>query len=287
MSKSNKRFKTLFDTKSQYHDYLKSVHIDELYNLIANQIVVKNIPNDVPERWIKKLLLNNGQLAVWKDMYLEVAGNNGLFTYGEPDKLLLRSPNNKSTFFVDRKQLAWIGSNQNRSGILDYLEIQATKLAELEISIIQNTTASRSADIIGVSDDDMALSIRQAVMQSHDGMPAVYVNNKLLNELVQTQLHTEFLVDKYNQAKQEIYNETLAHYGVLNANNNKRERVQVGELEATSDYAYDSIYVIIDSVNRDCERQGVSMRLEFNGAIDDFTPNRELKDDDNDEVSNG
>ena len=71
----------------------------------------------------------------------------------------------------------------------------------------------------------------------------------------------------------------MAHYGILSATSDKKERVQVGELEATGDYAYDAIYSIIDYVNRDAEKQDCPIRLEFNGALDDFTANRDLPDD--------
>ena len=66
----------------------------------------------------------------------------------------------------------------------------------------------------------------------------------------------------------------------MSATSDKKERVQVGELEATGDFAYDAIYSIIDYVNRDAEKQNCPIRLEFNGALDDFTANRDLLDDD-------
>ncbi|MBQ0154588.1 MAG: hypothetical protein KBS70_07375 [Bacteroidales bacterium] len=288
---SQKRFKNINGCRG-LRQQAKAVYYVDLFNLIANTLGIENPPEGIPERWIKELLLKNGEIAVWKGMWVEIAGNSGFFVYGEPTTLLLRSPNNETSFYVNRKDLAWLSANQQRVGVTAYLEMQVNKLVELEISLNQNIIASRSGDLIGVRDENTMLSIRQAVLQNDLGTPFIFTDRDLIDgeSLTQIKLATSFEADKINQLKQEIYNETLAHYGILSANSNKRERVQVGEIEAQSDFAYDSIYTIIDTFNRDAESQGIATRLFFNGAMDDFSQNRDLEDDtptdDNKEVAN-
>lgn len=266
---------------------LKKVYFNDLFNLICNTILIENKIQDVPERWIKNLLLLDGQFAIYDNMVLQIVGNNGYYVYGEPIALMLKTPNNLNTFEIATKDVKWIGANQMRSGIADYLDLQITKLTEIEISMLQNIIASRSGDIIGIKDKNVQLSLLQAIFENEIGSPYIMVNKDLIDEenFVQIKLSVDFMVDKFNQIKQEIYNETLQHFGILNANSNKRERVQVGEVEASGDFAYDCIYTIIESANRDLEENGVEMRFKFNGAIDDFTPNRELAEDENAEIT--
>lgn len=269
------------DNENSLRERLRSTWRGDFLNLLGNSIIVKNLPDDIPERWVKKLIFDNGEFAYYNDMCLEIAGNSGYFIYDEPTRFELRAPNREKTFFVNREDMAWIGSNYLRKPITDFLDMQVNKIVELEISMLQNLLASRSPDILGVTDKSVILSIMQAMQQKYIGMPAIYLDaGGIDSETVkQIKLSAEFNVDKYIALTQQIVSETLAHYGILSATSDKKERVQVGELEATGDFAYDAIYSIIDYVNRDAEKQGCPIRLEFNGALDDFTANRDLPDD--------
>lgn len=260
---------------------LKKVYFNDLFNLICNTILIENKIADVPERWIKKQLLLNGQFAIYNNMVLEIVGDNGYYVYDEPIALMLKTPNNLNTFEIPTKDVKWIGANQLRTGIAGYLDLQIAKLIELETSLLQNVIASRSGDIIGVKDKSVLLSLQHAILQNELGTPYIMVNKDLTDEesMSQMKLSIDYVADKLNQLKQEIYNETLQHFGILNSNSDKRERVQVGELEANGDFAYDSIYSIIESANRDLKENNETMRFVFNGALDDFSANRDLEDE--------
>lgn len=270
------------DNENSLRERLRSTWRGDFLNLLGNAVIIKNAPEDVPERWIKKLIFENGEFAYYNDMCLEISGNSGYFVYDEPTRFVLRAPNRETTFEVNRADMAWIGANYLRKPITDYLEMQVNKIVELEISMLQNLFASRSPDILGVTDKSIILSIMQAMQQKYIGMPAIYLDNGGLDteNVKQIKLSAEFNVDKYIALTQQIVTETLAHYGILTATSDKKERVQVGELEATGDFAYDAIYSIIDYVNRDAEKQDCPIRLEFNGALDDFTANRDLLPED-------
>lgn len=270
------------DNENSLRERLRSTWRGDFLNLLGNAVIIKGAPEDVPERWIKRLIFENGEFAYYNDMCLEISGNSGYFVYDEPTRFELRAPNRETTFFVNRGDMAWIGANYLRKPITDFLDMQVNKIVELEISMLQNLFASRSPDILGVTDKSIILSIMQAMQQKYMGMPAIYLDNGGLDgeNVKQIKLSAEFNVDKYIALTQQIVTETLAHYGILSATSDKKERVQVGELEATGDFAYDAIYSIIDYVNRDAEKQDCPIRLEFNGALDDFTANRDLLPED-------
>lgn len=279
MAKS-KKFPRI-DNENSLRERLRCTWRGDFLNLLGNSIIVKNLPDDIPERWVKKLIFDNGEFAYYNNMCLEIAGNSGYFIYDEPTRFELRAPNREKTFFVNRDDMAWIGSNYLRKPITDFLDMQVNKIVELEVSMLQNLLASRNPDILGVTDKSVILSIMHAMQQKYIGMPAIYMDACGIDgeTVKQIKLSAEFNVDKYITLTQQIVSETLVHYGILSATSDKKERVQVGELEATGDFAYDAIYSIIDYVNRDAEKQKCPIRLEFNGALDDFTANRDLPDD--------
>lgn len=275
------------ENENSLRERLRSTWRGDFLNLLGNAVIIKNAPEDVPERWIKRLIFENGEFAYYNDMCLEISGNSGYFIYDEPTRFELRAPNRETTFVVNRSDMAWIGANYLRKPITEFLDMQVNKIVELEISMLQNLFASRSPDILGVTDKSVILSIMQAMQQKYMGMPAIYLDNGGLDgeNVKQIKLSAEFNVDKYIALTQQIVTETLAHYGILSATSDKKERVQVGELEATGDFAYDAIYSIIDYVNRDAEKQDCPIRLEFNGALDDFTANRDLLPEDGEQES--
>lgn len=270
------------DNEYSLRERLRSTWRGDFSNLLGNSVIIKGAPEDVPERWIKRLIFENGEFAYYNNMCLEISGNSGYFVYDEPTRFVLRAPNRETTFEVNRSDMAWIGANYLRKPITDFLDMQVNKIVELEISMLQNLFASRNPDMLGVTDKSIILSIMQAMQQKYMGMPAIYLDNGGLDgeNVKQIKLSAEFNVDKYIALTQQIVTETLAHYGILSATSDKKERVQVGELEATGDFAYDAIYSIIDYVNRDAEKQDCPIRLEFNGALDDFTANRDLLPED-------
>ena len=68
-------------------------------------------------------------------------------------------------------------------------------------------------------------------------------------------------------------------YFGLSASPVKKERVQVGEVENNQILAYDNIYTIIDCINLDFEKANLKTRVYYNGALNDYSENRELNNE--------
>lgn len=252
---------------------LKALYLDDLYNKLCNAIILKGLPQDVPERWVKDLLFKDGQMFVYKDMYLRVNGNNGRFVYGEPTKLILTSPDRTKTYQVDTSAGAWIRANHLATpNITQYLEHQAGKLAELEVTLAQNIIASRRADILSVPDKKFVLSLKNALEEQKLGSPVIFGDQDFFDTVKTYNLSVTFEGDRINDLLRQVYRETLEHVGIITPSN-KRERVNNGEVQSESVLAYDNIYTVIDSVNRDAERGGIPFRIEFNGTLDEYIEN--------------
>ena len=67
----------------------------------------------------------------------------------------------------------------------------------------------------------------------------------------------------------------------MSANIDKKERVQVGEVNTTINQATDYIYLLIDTFNKQCESYDLPFKMSCNGSIEELY----LKDIDENKTS--
>ena len=56
------------DNENSLRERLRRTWRGDFLNLLGNAIIVKNLPDDIPERWVKKLIFDNGEFAYYNDM---------------------------------------------------------------------------------------------------------------------------------------------------------------------------------------------------------------------------
>ena len=59
----------------------------------------------------------------------------------------------------------------------------------------------------------------------------------------------------------------------MSANINKRERVQVGEVNATVGQCEDYIYLMIDTFNKQMDTYGLPFKMRLNGSLESLYDN--------------
>ena len=91
--------------------------------------------------------------------------------------------------------------------------------------------------------------------------------------------NTEFIVNDLVQYQTHERDLLLNKLGIMSANTDKRERVQVGEVNATVGQCVDYIYLMIDTFNRQCEDYGIDVKMSLNGALEDLYTNEGNNDE--------
>ena len=81
------------------------------------------------------------------------------------------------------------------------------------------------------------------------------------------QTGAEYLVDKLQEARKIVLNETLSTIGISVANTDKKERVQSVEVLASQGYAMDCLSTLVDTFNYDAEQGGIPDRLSANTSL--------------------
>ena len=89
------------------------------------------------------------------------------------------------------------------------------------------------------------------------------------------QTETPYMVDKFVTYRDQERDRLLNKLGIMSANINKRERVQVGEVNATVGQCMDYIYLLIDTFNKQMETYGLPFEMVLNESLEELYGNEE------------
>lgn len=260
-------------------------YIDEFLNLIYNSVKIKGL-KFTDELYVKQLLFGSpilhlspptgGRVGYDKslDLFAAVAGEDFTDT-GFPKRGIFTTANGNTW----TRELSYeptddgayiIYAYPSKSGLYSRVVNVAELCADISISIVQNVIATRTPDIVVVEDPELALSIKTAVNARKRGEPVIAVTTALVNSLKGIKNETPIIFDRLIQLRKEVRNDFLSQIGVLSANTDKRERVQSAEISAGIGEVVDSIYIPIDTFNRQCEQYGLFYEMEINSVVEDY-----------------
>ena len=267
----------------------------EYMNLLMNavKIIDKGSGSPLPfvvEAFAKQALFENGSVGydlITRQFYY-VYGE-GLDEYGKPTKLNLVTANGKvftRPAYYEKDPdgayeiLALPMSNLTMGAIVQ----ETTEFMEnCDVAMRQNLEACKTPYIVVCRDDDMRLSFEQAIQQKQQGQAVVLVSPELGDGLKAISITTNYLVDKFAMARDGERDTLLNKLGILTSNDNKKERIQSAEVNATLGQASDYIYLLIDTFNKQMETYGLPFEMKFNGSMEEIylgdKPNDKPADD--------
>lgn len=249
---------------------------EEYKALLMNAVKITLLPAHI-ERFVKSCMIENNQVGFdsitrrWAIAYGE-----GVNEYWLPTTITFFFPNNKNSY----QRSAFYEPATNGAYLIHALPtdtsfaaiIRATtdEMRECDVSIRQNLKATRTPFIAVVKDEDTRLSLLAAIEQKEDGKPAIIASADVFDGLKGVAFDTPYIVDKVEQYRTIIRDRLLNKLGIMSANINKRERVQVGEVNATVGQCVDYIYLWIDTFNKQMEDYGLPYRMQLNGALEEL-----------------
>lgn len=231
--------------------------------LFHNSVEVEDLPEDLPKRYLLRILYEKGGIAYDKitKLFLPFV-EKGIDVYGLPTSYSLVGANG---LVLERnpKDVVILRANDLKYPIQDYISQQVKKLVEYDLAIEQNLEAIKTMTIAEVSDESSLLSLTNEFQAKRVGATIVYRNKNSMtgSELKVSETRAQFLVKDLLEARRNVLNETLSKIGINVANVDKRERVQGEEIRASQGYALDSINTLIDTFNHDSKLGGLKLRL--------------------------
>lgn len=237
--------------------------------LYHNSVIVDNLPNDLPKRYLLRVLKNRGAIAYDKETKLFLPFSRvGIDVYGLPKQYTLIGYDG---LVLTRKpeDVIILRANDLEYSLEEYIENQVNKLVNYDLAIEQNLEACKTMSIAAVADNAQLTSIENLTNARKIGATLVYVNKQALSgtELKVQATGAQYLVDKLRQDRKECMNETLSTIGINVANVDKKERVQDAEIRASQGFALDCISTLVETFNHDAKIGGLEIRLKANTSL--------------------
>lgn len=253
----------------------------EFMNLLLNAVALKRTDGEIvpypQEQFFKKQIIYRNVVGYCRvgDVFTEVDGMD-IDLYRFPEYIIMRTGNGRP--LGTRK--ADYAPNLNGNYILfglpfsmslaDLVFAAADEIAETDKAIRQNRRACQTPYFMICSDPETRLSLEHAIQQQQDGTPVVIVDEKIAGDIKGIATVTPFLVDKFLQYRDAVRDRLFNKLGIMSANINKKERVQVGEVNATVGQCLDYIYMLVDNLNRQFESYDLPYRMETNGSTEEL-----------------
>ena len=250
----------------------------EYKNLFANALAIDGLDFSTASFVINQLI-DVGQVGYdrmannWAAVY-----GTGINKLRNPTNLFFVMPNvnayNRPAYYEPSEDGAYlIKAMPFPYSIADMIMDTVKVMQDCDKSILQNLRANRTPFWFIVRDPDIRLSVEQAVEQAQDGKPAVVVNEMVGDAIKGFSTNPQWIVDKITTYRDQERDLLFNKLGIMTANINKRERIQVGEVDATVGQCVDYIYLIIDTFNKQMDSYGLPFKMRLNNALEEYYGN--------------
>ena len=245
----------------------------EYKNLLMNAVTIDGVDFNV-EALIKDALIEGGVVGYdnitgkWAFVYGE-----GLNELGNPTNLTFVFRNGvafaRKAYYEPDPNGAYIIKALPSSMSLGAMIARTTEfLANCDVAIVQNINACKTPYIIVSKNKDLQLSVEHAIQQQQDGQPVIVVSEELGDALKSVNISVDYVADRVLTIRDAERDRLLNKLGIMSANINKRERVQVGEVNATVGQCEDYIYLMIDTFNKQMDTYGLPFEMRLNGSLE-------------------
>ena len=247
----------------------------EYKNLLLNAVLIKGLKFN-EERFVKSCLIENGAVGFDRltDKWANVYGE-GINDLGNPETLTFVFPNRstyqrRAYYEPDEMGAYMIIALPNTFALATMIRDTVEVEAMCDKAIRQNLKACQTPYIVVVKDEDTRLSVLQAIQEKEEGDPVVIVSADISEGLKGVQTETPYMVDKFVTYRDQERDRLLNKLGIMSANINKRERVQVGEVNATVGQCMDYIYLLIDTFNKQMETYSLPFEMVLNESLEEL-----------------
>lgn len=227
-------------------DTLQEQNLGRLFylftNLALNRFKWEGLPQGLESRHIEKALFEFGQCAFVDDdevglICLGCSNIGGYNVYGEPTNVLLTGVGYSKNYNIS--EVERILNNDTLTPTKFHVNYYVNKINQIDKAIYKNLKQQKRPYIIA-TDKENQLTMKNVMKNIKEDEEEIYIDKRLDNggnlgiNVLQT--GSPFLIDKYQQHKNDLMCEFLTIMGLnnSNANNNKKERLLVDEVNVNN-----------------------------------------------------
>lgn len=199
----------------------------------------ENVPNNIPVRWIERVLNYYGMGAFVNDpdlglIFLPCVSSGELNIYNEPIAYNVFSVNYNKRFLAS--EIVVVRNNYDCSRTSFDISQYAHRLTNVERTIDINIHAQKTPLMI-VCPDKLKFTVKN-IYAKYDGNEPVIFGLKGIDEMSSIKVmktDAPYLVEQLNFHKTAIWREALTYLGILSDASQKRERLLQAELQNVSE----------------------------------------------------
>lgn len=234
----------------------------------------KNVPPEIDVKFIENELINNGKVAFFYDDIIEkyivskFSEEGVLDLYNNPQKIHVYSDNNGYSRTLNKDEFVVIYNNALKNAELGDLLIESQRIQKCETAIDINIESQKMPILIKCA-ENQRMTLKNLIEQHEAGATVILANDKLeLDDQVQIlNLKSEYIADRIQTLKSQLWNESLTKMGIENVDNIKKERMITDEVNQNNGKTIASRFSKLNERKNACkkinEKFGLNMQCEF------------------------
>lgn len=232
-----------------------------------------NLPNNIESRHIERWLFDEGQCAFFEHpdngfMCLPCASDGKLNAYGDPIKYNITSLST-FTYQCNINDMVLIRENDICEPSYLIARYYADYLNEIEIAQKINLRQQKYPVIFPTTKDG-EMTMKNIQKKFYDGELAIMVDKRLsessLDGVKALQTGIPFLLDKFQEHKNDTLNELFSWLGLNNTNTDKKERLVKDEINVNNLYIMMNLETRYKNRKKACDlinkKYGLDIRVE-------------------------
>lgn len=251
-------------------------YYESLLHVCYSLFTFENLPDNWDRDYLLNELLLNGVVCV-TDTELGVLPLRTSFTgynvYRKPTKCII---SNEVLGTMDRTigndcvllNIGW--EFDHFVNLRTLITFYSTKLAECDASITTNLMNSKVAMLFIGNDNAEIQSMKKAYDEFSKGSPSVFIKSKsTINkpDVFFNNVRNTYIVDSLQDSKDDIYNEFLSYVGIKTANTDKKERMNIDEVNVNNEQALSHVESWYYNLNREIDKVNEMFGLDIRVSI--------------------
>lgn len=208
---------------------------NQIVNLYTTSIKWKNLPIQIPNRWVERCLLYHGKIAYFINEIEELCAlpftiQNNLNIYDEPNLVKIYANNGYQTTRRNNDDCVCCWNTYSHRSDIEILRNFALRLYRIIRAIDVNISHQKYAGLFFTNEKNI-LSILNMLMEYDGNEPYILLDKKINKEDISTlDFNSPYVVDKLRIEYNQTFNELLSFIGIENSNQDKKERMVADEV---------------------------------------------------------
>lgn len=179
-----------------------------------------------------------------------MCGHSGINMYNEPTECIIANPVLGEMRRTIGEECSLIRINPDFSGVMDIINRYAALLAMCDSSMAVTLMNAKVAFIGIATSKAQANTIKKMYDKLSMGEPAVFVNGDAVNKenFWFNNVKQNFVGNEIQQLRRMIQNDFLTEIGINNANLEKRERLNLDEVNANNEEIHCNVQLWLDNI---------------------------------------